>query len=304
MCVFNCCLTGLGDLLWFFSSCFMSLFLAHMTECSRDFYDLLISNSTVFVYSAGSSHTTFCHSTHSGPNLTKMRREWRSMLPDCSKPFLSNKQHKRGAFLSLLSQQGWRHHYSLQFRCPFGRLIGKCLQHWKTPDCLDIYTRTGWKIMGYTSSDWPAGELLPLLSSPLLSFPRLATPPTLTAAATTSAASTFQIAIFVTVFIDVEKAIIWASRSGNRVLVGVGQRQSLFLEISPSQGCRGQWVPTWESQRSLLAVFSTSTLEPVVFTSKDNTSRWLRAVQALGSLYCSSSERHAQHVGCWLLPEN
>lgn len=168
--------------------------------------------------------------------------------------------------------------------------------------------------MGYTSADWPDGELLlrvthfssavllqPLL---LLSFPLLSTPPTLTAAATTTAASTFQIAIFVTVSIDVEKAIIWASRSGNRVLVEVGQRQALFLEISPSQGCRGQWVPTWESRRSLLAIFSTFTLGPVVFGSKDNTSRWLRAVQALRCLYRYGSVRHVQHVRRRLLPEN
>lgn len=170
--------------------------------------------------------------------------------------------------------------------------------------------------MGCTSADWPDGELLlrvthfssavllqPLL---LLSFPLLSTPPTLTvtAATATAAASTFQIAIFVTVSIDVEKAIIWASRSGNRVLVEVGQRWALFLEISPSRGCRGQWVPTWESRRSLLAVLSTFTLGPVVFGGKDNTSRWLRAVQALRSLYGCGSVRHAQHVRCWLLPEN
>lgn len=101
----------------------------------------------------------------------------------------------------------------------------------------------------------------------LLSFPFLSTPPTLTAAATTTAASTFWIAIFVTVPIDVEKAIIWASRSGNRVLVEVGRRLALFRENSPSQGCRGQWVPAWESWRSLLAIFSTFTLGPVVFGS-------------------------------------
>lgn len=101
----------------------------------------------------------------------------------------------------------------------------------------------------------------------LSSFSILSTPPTLTATATTTAASTFWIAIFVTVLADVEKAIIWASRSGNRVLVEVGQRQALFRESSPSQGCRGQWVPTWESLRSLLAIFVTFTLGPVVFWS-------------------------------------
>lgn len=53
-----------------------------------------------------------------------------------------------------------------------------------------------------------------------LSFPFLPTPPLLTDA-TTAAASTSQIAIFVIEPIDVEKAIIWASRSGNGVLVEV-----------------------------------------------------------------------------------
>lgn len=57
-------------------------------------------------------------------------------------------------------------------------------------------------------------------ASRALTFPLLA--------ATTSAASTFWIAIFVSVPIDVEKAIIWASKSGNRVLTEVGQRQALY----------------------------------------------------------------------------
>lgn len=46
-----------------------------------------------------------------------------------------------------------------------------------------------------------------------------------------TAAPTFQIAIFVTVSTGVEKAIIWASRFGNEVLVEVSQRQVAFLEI-------------------------------------------------------------------------
>lgn len=128
----------------------------------------------------------------------------------------------------------------------------------------------------------------------LTSSPILSTSPTLTATATTTAASTFWIAIFVTVPTDVEKAIIWASRSGNRVLVEVGQRQALFRESSPSQGCRGQWVPTWESWRSLLAIFLTFTLGPVAFWCKHNTSHWPRAVEAFGCLYHYTAVRRAQ----------
>lgn len=135
---------------------------------------------------------------------------------------------------------------------------------------LHVLWLTKWRALAERVTHFSSVVLVqPLL---LLSFPFLSTPPTLTAAATTTTASTFQIAIFVTVSIDVEKAIIWASRSGNRVLVEVGHRQALFLESSPSRGCRGQWVPMRESRRSMLAIFSTFTLGLVVFASKDNTS--------------------------------
>lgn len=73
--------------------------------------------------------------------------------------------------------------------------------------------------------------LLPLLASLVLSSPLLA--------AATTAASTSWIAIFVTVSTDVEKAIIWASRSGNRVLVEVGQRQALYCAAHPAKCARG-----------------------------------------------------------------
>lgn len=94
------------------------------------------------------------------------------------------------------------------------------------------------------------------------SFTFLSTPP-----AFATSASTYWIAIFATELIDVEKAIIRASRSGNRVLVEVGRRQAVFWENSPSPGHREQWVPASESQRSLPAIFKTFTHGPLVLRS-------------------------------------
>lgn len=109
-------------------------------------------------------------------------------------------------------------------------------------------------------------------SPPPLLFLSLLLPSLLTAATTANtAAATFQIAIFVTVSTEVEKAIIWASRFGNRVLVEVSQRQSVFLGISPSQGGRGQWVPIGDVKVSVghfLYIYSGD----IALGSKDNTS--------------------------------
>lgn len=112
------------------------------------------------------------------------------------------------------------------------------------------------------------------------SFTFLSTPP-----AFATSASTYWIAIFATELIDVEKAIIWASRSGNRVLVEVGRRQAVFWENSPSPGHREQWVPASESQRSLPAIFKTFTHGPLVLRSEHNVSHWRWTVRASRSLY-------------------
>lgn len=140
---------------------------------------------------------------------------------------------------------------------------------------------------------------MPLWPLPLQSCPRLSTPPTLTAAATTSAASTFQIAIFVTVFIDVEKAIIWASRSGNRVLVGVARDKPCSLRSHPARGVGGNELQLGRV-RGLCLLFS---LHPHV---REQRQHFLptEGRSGLGVPVRHGSERHAQHVGCWLLPQN
>jgi len=89
--------------------------------------------------------------------------------------------------------------------------------------------------MGCSSSDCPDGEPLLWLVTPPNSYCHylyLSSP-------TTTAASTFWIAIFVTVSIDVEKAIIWASKSGNRVLAEVGRRQALYCAAHSAKGIGG-----------------------------------------------------------------
>lgn len=48
----------------------------------------------------------------------------------------------------------------------------------------------------------------------------------------------FWIAVFVTASTDVEKAIMWASKSGNRVFGKVSQRQAFYCEAHPAQGLR------------------------------------------------------------------
>lgn len=130
------------------------------------------------------------------------------------------------------------------------------------------------------------------------SFTFLSTPP-----AFATSASTYWIAIFATELIDVEKAIIRASRSGNRVLVEVGRRQAVFWENSPSPGHREQWVPASESQRSLPAIFKTFTHGPLVLRSEHNVSHWRWTVRASRSFY------HWKHCvknpeDCWLLNLN
>lgn len=154
-----------------------------------------------------------------------------------------------------LSQQGRRHHYSVNIHyiqslasfCKINRKLFAERQNAQWPGYLhqDKMKSNGLHDSGLTR--WRAlaeGDSLLLGSTPpastptVLCFPPHSTYPNCPPA--TTAASTLQIAIFVTVSIDVEKAIIWASRSGNRVLVEVGQRRALFLERShPAEGVGG-----------------------------------------------------------------
>lgn len=61
----------------------------------------------------------------------------------------------------------------------------------------------------------------------------LSSSPFLLSVSTATSSSTSWTAIFVTVSIDVEKAIIWASKSGNRVLAEVGHWQDFYCAAQP-----------------------------------------------------------------------
>lgn len=74
--------------------------------------------------------------------------------------------------------------------------------------------------------------LLPSLASLVLSS-------LLLAVTTITTAPTSWIAIFVTVSTGVEKAIIWATKSGNRVLAEVDQRQDLYSATLSAKGLGG-----------------------------------------------------------------
>lgn len=104
------------------------------------------------------------------------------------------------------------------------------------PDGRDVYLKMRREVKHQPADRWRAlteGDSLLLCCTPTI----LASTAT---AAANIASSTFRIAIFVAAAIDVEKAIIRASRSGNGVPAEVGERQALFLELSPRRGRRGQ----------------------------------------------------------------
>ena len=122
----------------------------------------------------------------------------------------------------------------------------------------------------------------------------------------TAAAPTFRIAIFVTVPTDVEKPIIWASRSGNRVLARVGHRQGPLPESSPIRGVGGNEFQLGGSRRSPMAYFSA--LPPGARAKTTLPISWgsfmAPGAQSLAMLHGRRARIHSGLLRSCLLPEN